>query len=266
MAGIETETETEIESETESETESAMETEREMESNSNGNTFTIDDEFIREEKRKCIERHGEEKWRKEGQISLSCNIGYIQKISHVIVDVDEDLAREVKSLNLNYNPVTIMEPEENVKKFSQLRKLDCSNCKLTAFPAWIFSLTTIEGVDFSNNSLPDIPPQISAFTSLKTISLEINKLRKLPSFLMELDSLEKVSAHYNEIEEVESVGRVRQLLLYGNERLKTIPTGIHLTYVQIIACDIRRLPDDFFRFNLETLKISGNKGKEMKMG
>ena len=249
MADIETESEREIESGTEGETESAMESA----------TFMLDDEFIRSQQKICRE----EARRVEGDIRLPRLKNFI---SHVIVDVDADLAREVKTLHLGFNPVTIMEPEENLKKFSQLRTLFCDGCRLSAFPAWILSLTTIEKLLLQTNGFPDIPPQISAFTSLKKIIFVNNKLRKLPSFLMELDSLEVVWAQSNKIEEVESVGRVRKLLLDGNKRLKTIPTGIHLTTVHISGCDIRRLPDDFFRFNLETLKISGNKGKEMKMG
>ena len=90
--------------------------------------------------------------------------------------------------------------------------------------------------------LETVPSWVASLPALEEIWLDKNNLREIPAWLMDMPTLKKIHA-------------------FENRKLRSIPTGKKVTYLDVSHCDIQSLPHDFFHYELETVKINGNSGE-----
>ena len=103
-----------------------------------------------------------------GEVVLPREKGFTK----IVVDVEENLAEEIKTLNLLGNPVTEIEGAE---KLARVKKIYCNNCGLNSVPRWIEKLPTVERVDLRRNNIDSIPEWITQIKTLKTLHVGNNR-------------------------------------------------------------------------------------------
>ena len=119
-------------------------------------TFHLTTEYVRE------------KISEEGEVFLPYNKGFTK----IVVDVEENLAEEIKTLNLLGNPVTEIEGAE---KLARVKKIYCNNCGLNSVPRWIEKLPAVEIVILWGNDIDSIPEWITQMETLRTLDVGHNR-------------------------------------------------------------------------------------------
>ena len=167
----------------------------------------------------------------------------------IVVDVDENRAKQIERLYLNRNPVTTIEGAE---KLVALTQVYCSGCKLTSVPRWIEKLPAIEEVNLYNNKLEELPSWLLRIKTLKKVIAHRNKnLKNIHFHDPQSSSVETKSCITEERNsEDESKDEIEK---------STLCPEISLTFLQLNGCDIQSLPDDLFHHRLEEVSVSGNK-------
>ncbi len=154
-------------------------------------------------------------------------------------------AQKRNSLDLSCMGMQVL-PEE-LKQETQLVTLDISRNRLKKLPDWIGNLPKLENLIFNSNDIDSLPASIGKLTNLKVLDARHNKLSSFPASIIELrkicylhlnanqlTSLEMinnfpellyVNARSNAIEilpdSVDNLGKLEELNLEGNERLKS---------------------------------------------
>ena len=148
--------------------------------------FRLDSDFLTAERLRC----GEEAWKEKGQVSLPAPgrdasvslIRFLQgskadkeqekyNFKEIIIDVDENLAKEIKALDLNGHPVANIRGAE---RLSGVKTLDCSYCEFNVIPKWIQQLPVIEEVDLSKNCLESVEEWFLHLQTLRSVDLSDN--------------------------------------------------------------------------------------------
>ena len=80
----------------------------------------------------------------------------------------------IKELNLSHNNLTGALPAE-IRKLTELKKLDISYNKMTGLPAELGQLSNLESLDVSYNQLTGLPYEIGNLKKLKIMNLTGNK-------------------------------------------------------------------------------------------
>ena len=129
-------------------------------------------------------------WKSEGEVRLpGSELGFTK----IVVDVEENLAKEIKSLWLWQNPVTKIKGAE---KLVNVKEISCLNCRLNSIPRWIEKLPAIEEVDLSWNNINQIPAWFTQIKTLKRLNLGSCKVQSLPHDLFHYQ-LEEVDVSGN---------------------------------------------------------------------
>ena len=147
--------------------------------------FRLDSDFLTAERLRC----GEEDWKEKGQVSLpgagDASVSLIrflqgskadkerekENFKEIIIDVDENLAKEIKALDLNGHPVANVTGAE---RLSGVKTLDCSYCEFNVIPKWIQQLPAIEEVDLSKNCLESVEEWFLHLQTLRSVDLSDN--------------------------------------------------------------------------------------------
>jgi Leucine-rich repeat (LRR) protein len=90
---------------------------------------------------------------------------------------------------------------ENLKQFTQLKKLDLSKNKLKELPAFIGDFTQLEELDLSKNSFTILPLPICKLTKLKRLLLGRNQINQLPACFQYCEALEELDMWDNPLHE-----------------------------------------------------------------
>ena len=132
--------------------------------------FHLDAAFVNQQKKSVSKQI----WEKEGRVDLPVVEGF----TTMIIDVEETLAGEIKSLFLNENPVTKV---EDVNKLTGVNFLDGTRCGFVSVPSWIEKLQAVEFVHLNENDITEIPPFFSRLKKLRYLNLSKNRrLRSIP--------------------------------------------------------------------------------------
>lgn len=133
--------------------------------------FRLDAAFVKSQKR----NYSKEIWEDKGEVKLP----FKESFTKIIVDVEEELAKEIKQLNLNRNPVVTVKDAE---KLSEVSWLVGQQCNLDFVPKWFEKLHSLETVDFRFNDIPEIPHWLLKMEHLKWLYLDNNAaLQSIPT-------------------------------------------------------------------------------------
>ncbi len=141
----------------------------------------------------------------------------------VLMNQQEDLVpnrlssiQEVTALDLGGFPDAVLFPE--LKRYTQLKKLELWENGLTEIPAELFELTSLEELRIIDpirhlpeefvqlkqlkklcieGEIVEIPDAFKAMEQLQSLELDLNNLEEIPAFLAELPQLKLLSLSYN---------------------------------------------------------------------
>ncbi len=133
-----------------------------------------------------------------------------------------------------------------------VKQLDLTALGLTAIPADVLALQSLERLDLSDNRLTAIPGAIAGLSNLRELTLSRNQIRQLPPELGKLHSLQKLDLDYNELPAVPAaiggLAHLESLNLKGN-RLRTLPADFgklqQLKFLNLHDNRIEDLPPEF---------------------
>ena len=131
--------------------------------------FNLNTDYVRKEKGYGC--YGVEKWKREGKVILLNNDGFTK----IVVNVEENLVEEIKTLDLNLNPVMEIEGAE---RLARVRKIHCDRCGLKSVPRWIQKFSAIEEVYLNNNDIDSLPRWITQIQTVKTFYVSMNESKR----------------------------------------------------------------------------------------
>lgn len=119
-------------------------------------------------------------------------------------DGSTELAANVRTIDICCNSIKAL-PDE-IRAWSSLETLLCSQNGLTSLPSSIGSLGQLQKLDLSFNRLSTLPPELSQLGKVKTLMLNGNKLGpSLPSAVFEgplAQSLEELDLSVNQLQDL----------------------------------------------------------------
>ncbi len=210
------------------------------------------------------------KMRKMGTAAEEIFIKQDDKLPLSHVSFESRLFTNLRSVTIKARLRTV---SPSISQLSQLRELDLSFNRLTAFPVEFWSLTQLEKLLLDHNSIDFLPEALGSFTNLKALALQGNRLRALPAGIGRLTKLwGTLDLSNNELEEVptEMVYLKSITSLYLAENLfTTFPTNI-CTMTNLTDIDLsdnklgsyddntHEVPDEIGRLlNLQSLRMPG---------
>ena len=102
-------------------------------------------------------------------------------------------------------------------------------------------LRQLRRLSWSSATWPEIPEWIADLPAIETLEINQSRLQEIPPAFFD------------------QIPTLRQLTLRDSPRLRTIPTGRHLTRLVITQCEnLESLPEDLFQHRLQSATLSGN--------
>ena len=142
-------------------------------------------------------------------------------------------------------------PTELLSRFKNLKRLNCSNNKLTSLPPFNNSLRSLY---CSNNLLTSLPPLP---TNLRSLYCNFNRLTSLPSLNVN-NSLFEIYCHNNRLTFLPSLPPSLQILDCGSNQLTMLPPlNNSLTYLYCHNNQLTSLPS-LHHVSLYTLDCRNN--------
>ncbi|HEY9672301.1 MAG TPA: COR domain-containing protein [Waterburya sp.] len=182
-----------------------------------------------------------------------------------LLRVIEQAAQEgVTKLNLRGNQLSALPAE--ISQLTSLQWLDLSDNQLSALPAEIGQLTSLQTLHLTNNQLRVLPAEIVQLTSLQSLHLRGNQLSALPAEIVQLTSLQSLNLRGNQLSalpaEIVQLTLLQSLNLRGNQ-LRVLPAEIvQLTSLQSLDLSdnqLSALPTQIVQLtSLRSLHLSGN--------
>ena len=168
--------------------------------------FRLDTAYFMKQKKS----YSEKKWEEEGKVELPLKKGFTK----MIVEVEGNLAREIKTLVLKNNPVMKVEFAE---KLSRVNHLDGQQCGFASVPRWIESLDSLRRVQLPNNDLTEIPPWFMQMRQLELLFLRNNGgLQSIPNLGENLHKLAMESCDIRSLPHDFFSGKLLYVDLNGN--------------------------------------------------
>jgi|GEM_PF-6303661 len=146
-------------------------------------------------------------------------------LSHI--SFENGLFANLRSLTIR---ATLRTVSPSLSQLPQLRKLDLSYNKLTAFPVEFWSLTQLESLLLDNNQIGALPEALGRLTNLKVLALNSNKLRTLPEGIGKLTRLwGTLELRHNDLEQLPSGMKYLESITgldLSSNNFKTFPASI----------------------------------------
>ncbi|TYR37517.1 DUF1963 domain-containing protein [Sphingobacterium phlebotomi] len=156
----------------------------------------------------------------------------------------------------------------------QVRLLEITNPSFRELPGEIFHFSNLEHLSIVNKSnywdnvklpLEDLTEQFGSLKRLKSLSINNASIKHLPASLTNLTALENLNISLCELEELpEATWKLPHLqyLILTDNKLKTIPTEMHLPALQTLSVEknqLHRLPETLTKqAKIRLIRASGN--------
>ncbi|KAM0671463.1 hypothetical protein OCOL_001581 [Ordospora colligata] len=175
--------------------------------------------------------------------------------------------KKIESIDLRNENFTSLDGNQ-LKLFTNLKKLTIENTELESLPAEIGQLTQLQELVLRKNKLKSLPAEIGQLTQLQKLVLSYNQqLKSLPEQIGQLTQLQELNLIYNKLNslpaEINGLKQLKKLVLSENQQLKSLPEQIgQLTQLQelyLSGNQLESLPEQIGQLiQLQKLYLSGN--------
>ncbi len=133
---------------------------------------------------------------------------------------------DLKRLTLKHNNFTDMVSFTHLK---QIKRLNLHDNLITAIPAEIVNMESLEVLDLSNNKITELPIELLQLKNLKVLNLSNNPLKQLADWIGQFEHLEELNLVQTQLETLpESFAKlkVNGTIYLKKNPFKTLPAGL----------------------------------------
>lgn len=136
---------------------------------------------------------------------------------------------EINQTEINIDFQEIDRIPENIKLFTNLKKLEARYNNFKTIPSEIFSLINLTEINLQKNSIDSIPGEVNNLTKLESLILAKNDIKTVSNNLSNLPNLKILNLSHNKIKSgdflIDGFDNLQQLVLNKNQ-LTSLPIEV----------------------------------------